>query len=103
VYLIGPMLFFYVRSVLTDHSKLKRSDLWHFLPMISYFISAFSNTFVSWEDKIEIARTVVKYPEYLMIYKPTLLSEFVPAFAIYVFRLVLVLAYTVWSVVLTIR
>ena len=30
--LIGPALFFYVRSVLTDRTALKRSDLLHTLP-----------------------------------------------------------------------
>ncbi len=100
VYLIGPMLYFYVRSVLTDHSKLSKKDLWHFLPMLVYFISALPNTFVLWEEKVEAAREVVKNQEYLMIYKATLLSEIIPNVAIYVFRLVLVLGYTLWSVLL---
>lgn len=100
VYLIGPMLFLYIRSVLTDHSKLRRSDLWHFLPMVVYFISALPNTFVAWEDKVEAAKAVVNNKEYLMIYKATLLSKIIPTVVIYVFRLILVLAYTLWSIVL---
>lgn len=103
VYLIGPMLYFYVRSVLTDHSKLRKKDFWHFLPMLVYFISALPNTFVPWEEKVEAAREVVKNQEYLMIYKATLLSEIIPNVAIYVFRLVLVLGYTLWSVLLFIN
>lgn len=103
VYLIGPMLYFYVRSVLTDHSKLSKKDFWHFLPMLVYFISALPNTFVPWEEKVEAAREVVKNQEYLMIYKATLLSEIIPNAAIYVFRLVLVLGYTLWSVLLFIN
>lgn len=100
VYLIGPMLFWYVRSVLTDHSKLRRSDLWHFLPMVVYFISALPNTFVAWEEKVEVAKTVASNKEYLMIYKATILSKIIPAVVFYVFRLILVLAYTLWSIVL---
>jgi len=100
VYLIGPMLFWYVRSVLTDQSKLRRSDLWHFLPMVVYFISALPNTFVAWEEKVEVAKAVASNKEYLMIYKATLLSEIIPAVVFYVFRLILVLGYTLWSIVL---
>jgi len=103
VYLIGPMLYWYVRSVLTDHSKLRKNDLWHFLPMIFYFISALPNAFLPWHDKVEVAQTVVKNQEYIMIYKTTLLSEIIPAVVIYVFRLILILGYTIWSAVLFIN
>lgn len=103
VYLIGPMLYWYVRSVLTDHSKLSRKDLWHLLPMLIYFISALPNAFVPWESKVEAARTLVQDEGYIMVYKTTLLSKFIPSVVIYVFRLFLVLGYTVWSIVLFIN
>ena len=98
VYLIGPMLFFYVRSVLTDNSKFKKNDLLHFLPMLIFFISALPNAFVPWHEKVEVARIVVKDPGYMMDYKATLLSEIIPAVAIFLARLFLILGYTVWSV-----
>ncbi|MBW6492298.1 MAG: helix-turn-helix domain-containing protein [Lentimicrobium sp.] len=89
-----------MRSVLTDRSKLTRHDLWHFLPMAVYFISAVPNMFVSWAEKVEVAGLEVMNQEYMMIYKPTLLSHILPAVVIYVFRLVLILGYTIWSIVL---
>lgn len=98
VYLIGPMLYFYVRSILTDDSKLKRSDLWHFLPMLIYFISALPNAFVPWHEKVEVARTVVNDPEFIMVYKATLLSKIFPAVFIYLSRLLLILCYTLLSI-----
>jgi len=100
VYLIGPMLYWYVRSVLTDQPKLTGNDLWHFLPMMAYFISALPNAFIPWQDKVEVARNVVQNQEYMVIYKATLLSEFFPAVLMFIFRLVLVLGYTIWSFVL---
>jgi len=103
MYLIGPMLYWYVRSILTDNSKLKRSDFWHFLPMFIFFISALPNAFVPWHDKVEAARTYVNNQEYLMVHKATLLSNIVPAAAMYISRLILVLAYTLWSVVIFIN
>ena len=103
VYLIGPMLFFYVRSVLTDNSKLKKSDLWHFLPMAIYFIAALPNAFVPLHDKVEVARAVVKDQGYIMVYKATLLSKIIPAVAIFLARLFLIFGYTIWSIWLFIK
>ncbi|WP_167615347.1 helix-turn-helix domain-containing protein [Maribellus sediminis] len=98
VYLIGPMLYFYVRSVLTDNSKLKRSDWWHFFPMLIYFIAALPNTFVHWHDKVEAARTLVNDEGFIMVYKATLLSYIIPEVYIYLSRLLLILVYTLWSI-----
>jgi AraC-like DNA-binding protein len=103
LYLIGPMLFWYVRSVLTDNTKLKKSDLWHFLPMVIYFIAALPNTFVPWHEKVELARKVVANQEFIMGYKATILNKYIPAVAIYLFRLILILGYAIWSFVLFIN
>ena len=81
IYLIGPMLYWYVRSVLTDNSKLKQRDLLHFLPMVIYFISALPNAFVPMHEKVEAARALVNDQGFIMVYKATLLSKFFPAAA----------------------
>ncbi|MCY1718913.1 helix-turn-helix domain-containing protein [Prolixibacteraceae bacterium Z1-6] len=97
VYLIGPMLFWYTRSVLTDDAKLKRIDLWHFLPAIVFFVSALPNALVPWHEKVEVAKTVAQNQSFIMEYKATLLSEFLSSATIFLMRLILVLAYTIWS------
>lgn len=97
VYLIGPMLYWYTRSILTDRSKLTKSDFWHFLPAIIYFVSALPNAFVPWHEKVEAARAVVANKEFIMQYKATLLSEILPAVSIFLARLFLVLIYASWS------
>lgn len=38
LYLGGPMAYFYVRSLITDNSKLKRKDLVHFIPFFILLI-----------------------------------------------------------------
>lgn len=91
------MLYWYIRSVLTDDSKFKKSDLWHFLPALIYFISALPNAFVPWHEKVEVARAVANDPSYIMVYKATLLSRVFPAVLIYAIRLLLVLGYAIWS------
>jgi AraC-like DNA-binding protein len=98
VYLIGPMLFWYTRSVLTDDAKLKRSDFWHFIPAVIFFISALPNSFVPWLEKVEAAETVILDRSYIMIYKATLLSEIFSSVTIFITRLFLVLGYTIWSI-----
>ncbi|GAP69006.1 hypothetical protein BA6E_106148 [Bacteroidales bacterium 6E] len=85
IYLIGPMLFWYVRSVLTDNSRLRKTDIWHLLPMIVYFFSALPHAFLPWQEKVEVAQTVVKNQEYMMIYEATLLSKILPAVLIFIF------------------
>lgn len=98
VYLIGPMLFWYVRSVLSDNPKLRRSDFWHFIPAVIFFISALPNSFVPWHEKVEAAETVIHDQSYIMIYKATLLSEIFSSVTIFITRLFLVLGYTIWSI-----
>jgi len=100
IYLIGPMLYWYVRSVLTDKSKLKRSDLWHFIPALIFFIAALPNAFVPWDDKVEVARTVVNDKGYILEYQATLLSKIFPKVVIFASRFALVLGYTLWSMVM---
>lgn len=96
------MLYWYVRSVLSDDPKLKRSDLWHFLPAIVYFISALPNAFVPWHVKVEVARMVVQDHSFIIDYKATLLSRIFPNVFLFVTRLVLILAYALWSLIILI-
>jgi AraC-like DNA-binding protein len=96
-YLIGPMLYWYVRSVLTDSYKLKKRDIWHLLPMVIYLSASVPEMFTSWTVRTGIAREIILDATYLQHYKATFLSEIFPVEAIYLSRLLLISAYTVWS------
>ncbi len=97
LYIIGPMLYWYIRSVLTDNSRLKQKDIWHLLPMIIFFIAAIPHAFVPWYEKVEVARKVVEDAGFMEVYRATLLARiFSPALE-YLTRPILVLAYTLWS------
>ncbi len=37
--LVGPILQLYVRSILTDNSRLKKKDIWHLIPLMFFLIS----------------------------------------------------------------
>jgi len=103
LYLIGPMLYWYIRSVLTDSTKFKKGDLWHLAPMIIFFIAAVPHAFVSWQEKVEVARTVVENPDFLGDYKATLLARIFSPESEFLSRPILVLGYTLWSAVLFIN
>jgi AraC-like DNA-binding protein len=101
LYLIGPMLLWYVRSVLSDNHRLRRNDLFHFMPMLIYFVAALPYTFmVPLSEKAVTAMQVVNDVGIMQTYAATFLSEIFPVSAIYLSRPVLVLAYTIWSAAL---
>jgi AraC-like DNA-binding protein len=58
-YLIGPFAFFYVRSILTDHSKLSKADYLHFALFGISFIGYLPYFFSSWDYKELIAYNIM--------------------------------------------
>lgn len=103
LYLIGPMLYWYVRSVLTDDSRLKSKDIWHLLPTVIYFLAALPYTFGPFSDKIEAAIEVVKDVGYMQTYHATILDQMFSVSVVYLSRPILVLGYTIWSIGLLFR
>jgi AraC-like DNA-binding protein len=97
LYLIGPVLYWYIRSVLKDDSRLKRKDIWHLLPMTIYFLAALPYTFVPFSDKAEAAIEAVKDVAFIQTYNATILDQIFSVSAIYLSRPILVLVYTFWS------
>ncbi|MEI7831099.1 MAG: helix-turn-helix domain-containing protein [Prolixibacteraceae bacterium] len=102
-YLIGPMLYWYIRSILTDNSGLRRSDLWHFIPSFVYFAAALPYMLSSFANKGEIAKEIVNDAGFLGSYKFTILSDIFSNTAVYLSRPILVLVYTLWSIGLLVR
>jgi AraC-like DNA-binding protein len=100
LYLIGPLLYWYVRSVLTDDSKLTRSDIWHFLPMVIYFTAALPEAFLSWNEKVELARRTAEDAAFLGQYQATILSRIFPQAWVFASRLILIMGYAIWSIYL---
>jgi AraC-like DNA-binding protein len=102
-YMIGPMLYWYVRSVLTDDPRLERRDLWHLLPMIIYLFVIFPYIFTPYTLKVEVAKAIVNDPAYLEVYRFTVLADLLNVQFVYLSRPILVLGYSLWSAGLFIR
>jgi len=102
-YLIGPLLYWYVRSILTDNSRMKKRDFWHLLPAVIFLIASLPHMFTPYSHKVEIAAAIVHDLGFVKDYKGNVLYEVVPLAAIFISRPVLVLGYSFWSIGFFIR
>lgn len=102
-YLIGPLLFWYIRSVLTDQTHFRRSDLWHLLPAFIYLLSVIPYLFLSWDEKTANAAMLASDVGNLKYMRASLLySVFHPAL-VYISRPLLVTGYAIWSSIIFIQ
>lgn len=79
-YLIPPLGYFYVRSVLFNENNLKKSDFWHFIPFLFFTINYVPVYSMTVTEKINLLENiiikVIKSPET----KQGLLPEYVDHF-----------------------
>ena len=101
VYLIGPMLFWYVRSILTDNPRLGKWDLLHFLPMLAFLVATIPYMLTPYSAKVEVAAKIVEDSMNLGKYNGTYIIF--PVIVTYLSRPVLILGYTLWSAGLFVR
>jgi AraC-like DNA-binding protein len=99
-YLIGPVLFLYVRSVISDNHRLKKTDWWHLLPAIIFFVSALPDLFTPISIKFEAAAAIAQNTDEIGNYHPTLLSALISYPALFLSRPLLILGYTVSALIL---
>ena len=59
--MIGPCLFFYVRSVLTDRFEFRRSDLLHTLPFWLNLVGIFPYLITPFSYKLEVAQLFIDH------------------------------------------
>ena len=58
-FLIGPLAYFYVRSILKDSTKISGWDYLHFLPFIVVFTGIVPYIFASWDYKLKLAELLM--------------------------------------------
>lgn len=58
-FLIGPLSYFYVRSIIRDNSKLSYTDYIHFALFIIAFLGTMPTLFSSWAHKQEVADILI--------------------------------------------
>ncbi|MFZ4707610.1 MAG: helix-turn-helix domain-containing protein [Bacteroidales bacterium] len=99
-YLIGPVLYWYIRGVLTDNSRLRKTDLLHLIPSLVYLTASLPYILSSYAFKVQIATAIVKDVSFVGTYKFTVLSEIFSISSVFLSRPILILAYSLWSIAL---
>lgn len=97
LYLIGPMLFFYVRSVLNDTPVLRKTDSLHLFLMAFFFVISIPQNCAPLSEKIADSLALVNDTNFIEHFKGTPLSGLVPVEIIFLSRPVIVLFYTMLS------
>ena len=62
-YLLGPLLFFYVKTTLADNNKLEKWDWLHLLPAAFIVINCLPFTTLPFDQKVQIAHEIVNVTE----------------------------------------
>jgi len=94
--LSGPLLYFYVRGIVNDNSRLQRSDILHFIPFIIYTINIGNYLFTSFSFKQKFVAAVIEAPSKVLDFDPVL----IPGFLSHILRPVISLIYVVLCLVL---
>ena len=97
-YLIGPMLYWYIRSVLYDNLDLKKIDSLHLFLMALFFVVSIPQNCSPLSLKIINAIALVNDTDYIAHFKGTPLSYIFSVEAIFLSRPLIVLGYTIWSI-----
>jgi len=69
VLLLGPLLFFYIRGVLTPKKGIVWSDALHFLPFLINLIAIIPYYFTPYSYKEHLAQNIIANVNLLLIYK----------------------------------
>lgn len=92
-YLLGPLLFFYVKTTLSDNNKLEKWDWLHLLPAAFIVINCLPFTTLPFDQKVQIAHEIVN-----ITFNYTLDFNFVSFEFILYSRSIHLLCYAVFSI-----
>ena len=62
-YIIGPLLFIYVRTTISENKLFKKTDWLHFIPAFLIVIACLPYTSLPFDKKFQIAHQIVKITE----------------------------------------
>lgn len=96
-YLIGPLLYFYVRSLLTDRSRLSPGDHWHFVPMVLFLIAILPYLLAPWEVKTEYAAQIAADPNMMGRLEPTPVHRLLSTRVVLLSQTGMIAGYVLWS------
>ncbi len=65
-YLLGPFIFFYVRGILLDQTRLRWTDAWHFIPFMMLLIGMLPYVVKPWSFKLLVAEEMLRDVHYMV-------------------------------------
>lgn len=93
-YLLGPLLFYYVKTMVTDNHRLEKFDLLHLIPAVFILINCLPFTTLPFDQKAQIAHEIINVTE-----KYSLDFQFVSFEFILVSRTLHLVAYCIFSLI----
>jgi len=94
-FLIGPLIYFYLRSLRSGNTKIGWFDFWHFIPFILVFLDTIPYYLSPYAYKVGVVRQV--FSDWTSIFSIQLGFVF-NAGHLYVIRPLLLTFYTVWGI-----
>jgi AraC-like DNA-binding protein len=102
-YLIGPMLYWYIRSIITDDHSLQKRDIIHFVPAVLWMASALHYIFSPFAYKVWAVTLFLADKSDPGMFDSAYLNSFIPLEIIFLSRPLLVLLYSIISAVRVVR
>lgn len=93
-FLIGPLLYFYLRSLRQGNSAFYWSDLWHLIPFFVVFVDTIPYYLSPYAYKVEVVRQV--FSNWTAMFSIQLGAIFSAAH-LYILRPLLLTFYTIWG------
>lgn len=97
--LLGPLFYFYVRSLLIDDHRLSKRDYLHFIPAVIILINIFPYIFQGVDYKLAYASRVIENTANFIHFD----YLFIPAGINFIFRPIHALVYVAISIALILR
>jgi AraC-like DNA-binding protein len=97
-YFIGPLFYFYIRSVLKDEPALTKSDLWHILPAFLFLVITSPYLFSSWTNKTQIAGKLIMDLKSQEFFDTAFLGNKLTTFVVFIVPVILVMGYVLVSI-----
>jgi len=101
--LVGPMLFLYTRSIITDKSNFKRTDILHLIPIVILFFGGFAQIFMPWAQKLQFAAEYLNNNKILPTEFNKHTNSSIPFLFMFIFRPVYIFTYLACSVGLFVK
>lgn len=99
LYLPGPFLYLYARSVIRDNARLEWWDIIHFIPMIVMLIGIIPYYMVSLDDKIALIRSMSS--DFIMV--RTNINFLVPQAVVVLIRPLMVFVYSTMALIILLK